>query len=36
VGFQPAKLGNFDEIREGKVIDTWLMDNILVGRSMDI
>jgi hypothetical protein len=36
VGFQLVKPGNFDGIRDRKIVDTWLMDYNLVGRSMDI
>ncbi len=42
VGFQPAKLGNFDKIRNRKVVDAWLakMENYIhaakVGRHSDV
>jgi hypothetical protein len=26
VGFQPAKLGNFDKIRDWKVVDVWIAE----------
>jgi hypothetical protein len=26
VGFKPAKLGNFDGVQDGKVIDVWLVE----------
>jgi hypothetical protein len=38
VGFQPAKPGNFDEIRNQKVVNVWLakMENFMPLRLSDI